>query len=229
MKLGSFELTTISGGRFLTDGGAMFGIIPRPMWVRVFPTDEQNRIRQATNCILVRTGTQNVLIDAGYGSKIPEKQRSHMAGEPGNPLFASLDAAGVLPDEIDTVILSHLHFDHAGGTTLLDDSGNLVDAFPNAEYVVQKQEWESATAGHFELRNAYPQENILPLEKTGRLRMIEGDVEILPGFRSMVTGGHTRAHQAIVIESGDEGAVYLADICPTWRHLPSLWCMAFDE
>lgn len=229
MQLGSFQLDTISGGRFWTDGGSMFGIIPKPMWSRLIPTDEQNRIPQGTNCILVRTGKNTVLIDTGYGSKIPGKQLGYMLGESGNPLFASLQSVGVEPDEIDTVIFSHLHFDHAGGATLLNDRGTLVDSFPNAQYVAQKLEWDMATAGHFELRNAYPQENILPLEKTGRLKLIEGDVEILPGIRSIVTGGHTHGHQAIVIESDGQGAMYLADACPTWRHLPSLWCMAFDE
>jgi glyoxylase-like metal-dependent hydrolase (beta-lactamase superfamily II) len=229
MKLGSFELTTISGGRFWTDGGGMFGIIPKPLWSRLITTDELNRIPQGTNCVLVRTGTNTVLIDTGYGSKIPAKQLGHMLGEAGDPLVASLDAAGVKPDEIDTVILSHLHFDHAGGATRIDENGKLVDSFPNAQYIVQKEEWESATGGHVELRNAYPQENILPLAETGRLKLIEGDIEILPGIRSIVTGGHTRAQQVIVIESEGEGAMYLADACPTWRHLPQLWCMSYDE
>jgi len=228
MQLGSFELTTIAGGRYWTDGGAMFGIVPRPLWVRVFPTDGKNRIPQATNCVLVQTGKQTVLIDTGYGSKLPEKQRAHLDAEPGDPLAESLRAKGVSIEQIDTVILSHLHFDHAGGATTRREEGTLAPTFPNAEYVVQKLEWEMATEGRPELRNAYPQENILPLKEGGRLRLIEGDVEIVPGIRALVTGGHTHAHQALVIESGSEGAIYLGDCCPTWRHLPSLWCMAYD-
>lgn len=228
MQLGNFQLNTVSGGRFLTDGGSMFGIIPKPMWSRLIPTDEFNRIPQGTNCVLVRTGRNTVVIDTGYGSKIPEKQRGHINAQSGEPLLESLNAAGVNREEVDTVILSHLHFDHAGGATRLDESGNLIDSFPNATYLVQRREWETATGGIPELKNAYPLENILPLESTGRLKLIEGDVEILPGIRSIVTGGHTPAQMAVVIESDGEGAMYLADACPTWRHLQSLWCMAYD-
>ena len=228
MQLGNLHLTSISGGRFWTDGGSMFGVVPRPLWIESFPTDAHNRIPQATNCVLVRTPENTVLIDTGYGSKLTDKQRDQLTAEPGDPLRESLAAQGVAVEQIDTVILSHLHFDHAGGTTRRQEDGALVDVFPNAEYVVQKLEWEIATAGRPELKNAYPQENITPLRSTGRLRLIEGDVEIVPGIRAVVTGGHTQGHQAVVIESEGEGALYLGDVCPTWRHLRSLWCMAYD-
>jgi glyoxylase-like metal-dependent hydrolase (beta-lactamase superfamily II) len=228
MQLGRFEIKSISGGKYWTDGGSMFGIVPRPLWVQSFPTDTHNRIPQATNCVLVRTGRHTVLIDTGYGPKLAQKQRDHLSAEPGDPLIESLRAKGVSINDIDTVILSHLHFDHAGGTTRRKEDGTLVDVFLNAEYVVQKFEWDMATAGWPELRNAYPQENITPLGTSGRLRLIDGDVEIVPGIRAIVTGGHTHGHQAIAIESQGEGAVYLGDACPTWRHLRSLWCMAYD-
>ncbi|MGH7201324.1 MAG: MBL fold metallo-hydrolase [Planctomycetaceae bacterium] len=228
MKLGQFELTTISGGRFSIDGGTMFGVVPKTLWNRVVPADEGNFIPQATNCVLVRTGRQTMLIDTGYGSKLDEKQRRIFRSEEGGPLLDSLASKGVTPEEIDVVVLSHLHFDHAGGATRRDESGKLVPTFPNAEYVAQRREWETASADLPELRGAYPQENFLPLAETGQLRLIEGDGEILPGFRARVTGGHTTFHMAIVIESDGETAVYLGDICPMWGHLPTLWCMAYD-
>lgn len=228
MQLGDFEITTVSGGRFLIDGGTMFGVVPRVLWSRLMAPDDQHRIRQATNCVLVRTGGRRILIDTGYGSKLSEKQRRIFTSEAGDPLGESLAEAGCGYDEVDMVILSHLHFDHAGGVTRHDEGGGLVDAFPNAQYVVQRREWMNATAGYPELRGAYPQENLSPLQSTGRLRFLDGDEEIIPGIRSWVTGGHTEAHQALIIESGGETAVFLGDICPTSHHLPVLWNMSYD-
>jgi len=228
MQLGSLTLTSISGGRFHIDGGTMFGVVPKALWARHIAVDEKNRIPQATNCVLVQMDERNILIDTGYGSKLGEKQRKIMSTEEGDPLVASLGDIGLSVEEIDTVILSHLHFDHAGGATRLTESGELIPTFPNAEYVAQKREWETATAALPELRGAYPLENLLSLETSGQLRLVDGDVEIVPGIRAFVTGGHTLAHSVLVIESENQTAVYLADICPTWRHLRSLWGMAYD-
>lgn len=228
MHLGQFNLTTISGGTFRIDGGTMFGVVPKALWSKVFPCDEKNNIDQNTNCVLVRDGKRNILIDTGYGSKFTEKQRKIFASEAGDPLVENLQAAGLSVDDIDTVILSHLHFDHAGGATQQTEDGTLVPTFPNAQYVAQRLEWVTATAGFPELRGAYPQENLLPLKESGQLRLIDGNVELLPGIQAHMTGGHTKGHSAIIIESDGETAVYLGDICPTTRHLPSLWGMAYD-
>lgn len=228
MQLGQFELITISGGRYRIDGGTMFGVVPRLLWERQFEVDDQHRIAQCTHCLLVRTGQQNILIDTGYGSKLPDKQRRHISSEPGNPLLDSLSEQGFSADQIDVVVFSHLHFDHAGGATELAADGSLKLAFPNAEFVVQRREWANATAGYPELRGAYQDENLLPLRDSGRLRLIDGDVEIVPGLRALVTGGHTEGHQAIVISSEGQTAVYVGDVCATWRHLPVLWCLGYD-
>jgi glyoxylase-like metal-dependent hydrolase (beta-lactamase superfamily II) len=227
MKLGQFTLTTVSGGRFRSDGGTMFGVVPKVLWSKLIATDEHNCIAQATNCLLVQTGQQNVLIDTGYGSKLGDKERAIMAAEPGDPIVENLQKKGLAPADIDLVILSHLHFDHAGGG-IRRDGDRLVTTFPRAEYIVQKLEWEIATAGYPELRAAYPQENISPLQDSGQLRLVDGDIEIVPGIRARITGGHTDGQQALFIESDGQTAVYLADACPTWRHLPSLWCMSYD-
>jgi glyoxylase-like metal-dependent hydrolase (beta-lactamase superfamily II) len=227
MKLGQFTVTTVSGGRFRSDGGTMFGVVPKVLWSKLIDVDAHNCIRQATNCVLVQTGRQKILIDTGYGPKLQDKERAILAAESGNPIVASLAAQGVKPEDINVVILSHLHFDHAGGGVRLEGD-RLVTTFPKAEYVVQRLEWEIATAGYPELRAAYPQENIVPLEMSGQLRLVDGDVDIVPGIHARITGGHTDGQMALFIYSGGQTAVYLADACPTWGHLPSLWCMSYD-
>jgi glyoxylase-like metal-dependent hydrolase (beta-lactamase superfamily II) len=227
MKLGQFTVTTVSGGRFRSDGGTMFGVVPKIMWSKLIAVDAHNCIPQATNCVLVQTGRQKVLIDTGYGPKLEDKQRAILSAEPGNPIVTSLAAQGVKPEEIDVVILSHLHFDHAGGG-VSKEGDRLFTTFPRAQYVVQRLEWEIATAGYPELRAAYPMENIQPLANSGQLQLIDGDVDIVPGIHARITGGHTDGQMALFIYSGGQTAVYLADACPTWRHLPSLWCMSYD-
>lgn len=231
MQLGDFEISTVSGGHYWIDGGTMFGVVPRVMWERQWEVDDQNRIPQRTNCLLVEAGSKRVLIDTGFGSKLTDKQRRHIHAEDGDPLLKSLQEHGLQPDDIDVVVFTHLHFDHAGGATRFDDQPQgrqLVPTFPQAEYVVQRREWLNATAHLPELRGAYSDDDLRPLSESGRLRLVDGDVEIEPGLRAIVTGGHTDGHQALVIESGDHTAVYVGDICATTRHLPVLWCLGYD-
>lgn len=228
MKLGSIELQTVSGGLCYLDAGTLYGVVPRVLWELKTPADEKNRILQQTNCVLATIDGRNVLVDTGYGSKLPEKQQRNLSSEPGDPLLQNLKAAGVAPEDIDVVVFSHLHFDHAGGATRVNEAGEVVPSFPNAEYVAQRREWVMATSELPELRGAYPQENLLPLHALGQLRLIDGNVEVLPGLRAIVTGGHTEGHQALVFESDNQTAVFLGDICGTRSHLPVLWCMAYD-
>jgi glyoxylase-like metal-dependent hydrolase (beta-lactamase superfamily II) len=206
----------------------MFGVVPKALWNRVFPADENNNIAQATNCVLVQTGSKNILIDTGYGSKLPERQRKTLAAEEGDPLLASLSALKLSAEDIDVVVLSHLHFDHAGGATRINESGELVPSFANAEYVAVRREWVNATANFPELAGAYPQDNLLPLATAGQLRLLDGNAEIMPGLRFFITGGHTEGHAVVVMESQGQTAVYLADLCPSTRHFPSRWGMAYD-
>ncbi len=228
MQLGQFELQVVSGGRFKMDGGTMFGVVPKALWSRYAEPDDRNLIPKDTNCLYVDTGRNKVLIDTGYGSKLPEKQRTLLESEQGSPLIDSLTRIGVAPGDIDTVIFSHLHFDHAGGGTEFGADGTIKPSFPNAVYVAQRREWMLATADLPELRGAYPQENLLPLQSADCLHLIDGNVEIVPGIRSIVTGGHTPAHQALLIESSDGAAVYLGELCPTTGHLPIRWGMSYD-
>src|SRR6185436_12314230 len=134
MNLGNWQLDTVSGGTWRTDGGAMFGVVPKPLWEKLQPADERNRIRMNTNCVLARDGRHTVLIDTGYGGKLSEREREIFAAQPGEPLLESLAAVGVSPDDIDTLALSHLHFDHVGGGSRRAADGRIVPTFPNARY-----------------------------------------------------------------------------------------------
>lgn len=228
MNLGNWQLETVSGGEFRLDGGAMFGVVPKPLWERRIPADERNRITLQTNCVLARDGTHTVLIDTGYGGKESEKFIEIHAMEQGAPLLDNLHALGVAPESIDFVVFSHLHFDHAGGGVVQDECNALVPAFPNATYVAQRLEWQSATSDAPELAGNYPPENLLPLDEAGQLRLIEDGEVIVPGLRGLVTGGHTEGHNVLSFESGETSAIYLGDLCPTHAHLPRMWCMSYD-
>lgn len=227
MQLGNWQLDTASGGEFWLDGGAMFGVVPKPVWNKQQPADEANRIRLHTNCVLARNGDHTVLIDTGYGGKNSSKEQEQMRLAAGEPLLASLAALKVAPEDITVVLFSHLHFDHAGGGVQKVD-GNLRPTFPKATYVAARGEWESATSGAAELRGAYPLDNLLPLQDAGALRLVDDGEEVVPGLRVHRTGGHTRGHHVPTFRSLGETAVYLGDLCPTHSHFPSLWCMAYD-
>lgn len=229
LGIGDFRLTFVSGGTLRIDGGNMFGVVPRLMWERESPPDEQHRIRLATNCVLVRTSDSLGLIDTGYGSKSPPKFRQRHALEDGAPLVNNLAAVDIRPEDIDWVILTHLHFDHAGGATYRDADGQLQPTFPRARHFIQRSEWEDANGNIPELAGAYYPDDFALLEAAGLLQLIDGDAEVVPGIRPQVTNGHTRGHQVIHIESRGESAVCLADLCPTAAHLRSFWTMAYDQ
>jgi glyoxylase-like metal-dependent hydrolase (beta-lactamase superfamily II) len=229
VTIGEIRLTIVSGGQLWIDGGNMFGVIPRVLWQQKSPPDQQNRIRLDTNCALVRTRDSLGLVDTGYGGKLAQKLRQRHALDEGAPLVRNLAAAGVTPDQIDWVILTHLHFDHAGGATYRDEDGRIHPTFPRARHYVQRFEWEDALAVLPELAGAYSLDDFVPIERAGLLEIIEGDTEIVPGIATQLTGGHTRGHQIVCLKSGDASAVCLADICPTAAHLPTFWTMAYDQ
>ncbi len=230
MNLGNWQLDTVSGGTWRTDGGAMFGVVPKALWERAHPADDRNRIRMNSNCLLARDGRHTVLIDTGYGGKLTERERDIFAAQPGEPLLESLAALGVSPHQIDTVALTHLHFDHVGGGSRRQADGRIVPTFLRARHVVRAGEWRDATSGAPELEGGYPPENVQPLAESGLLELIDGDgdVEIVPGLRAIVTRGHTRWHQSLVFESAGQTAIYLGDLCPTAAHVRRLWGMAYD-
>lgn len=227
-RLGQFQLDVVSDGTFRLDGGAMFGVVPRVLWERVYPPDDRNRIRLGLNCLLVRTGRENVLVDTGIGEKWSERERDMFGVAHETTVPRSLEALGLTVDDVDVVVCTHLHFDHAGGNTRLDDQGRAVATFPCARYVVQAGELETARHPHERERASYMPDNWEPLVASGQLETVEGPAEIVPGIRVFPVRGHNDYTQLVEVESDGERAVYFADIIPTTRHLRPAWVMGYD-
>ncbi|HEX3727518.1 MAG TPA: MBL fold metallo-hydrolase [Pirellulales bacterium] len=228
LQIGAWRLETVHGGRFWLDAGVMYGVVPKTVWEKVTPCDALNRIPFAIHCVLARNDHQTVLIDTGYGGKMSPLDRGAHAAEPGNPILESLAAIGVSPDEIDAVVFTHLHWDHAGGATRYDESRRPLPTFRNATHYVNRLEWEDATSGASELAGSYAAENFAPLEVAGQVVLVDGEVEIAPGLWTRVTGGHTRGHQALIFEAGSKVALYPGDLIPVVTHLRRLWCASYD-
>ena len=227
MRFGDLELLPLTDGTFRLDGGAMFGVVPKPLWQKRAPADDRNRIRLGLRPLVVR-GERTLLIDAGIGGKMDEKSIEIYAIDRSRHLDHALADAGVRREDIDIVLASHLHFDHAGGFTTRDDRGRLVPAFPRARYVVRTAEWEDAMHPHERNRASYLAENFAPLAEAGVLDLVDGDDTIMPGVRVVRTGGHTMHHQIVMIESGGRTAVFAADLMPTAAHVDEPWIMGYD-
>lgn len=228
MKFGQFEIYPVVDGRFRLDGGAMFGVVPKVLWERCCPSDEQNRIELALNCLLIRAHGKNILVDTGLGGKQDEKFRRMFAVERRPTLQESLKTVGLTPADIDMVINTHLHFDHAGGNTMKGADGQLVPAFPRAKFFVQRGEYEDAVHPSERTQASYRQENIVPVADLDRWELLDGETELLPGLSVVVTDGHTRHHQGVRIESEGQTAFYLGDLIPTVSHLPLPYIMGYD-
>jgi len=226
--LGDLELISVSDGMFRLDGGSMFGVVPKTMWSTVSVPDERNRIPLSMRPLVVR-GARTMIIDAGMGDKESEKFcRIYGVERMARHLDHSLAEAGLSPDDIDIVLASHLHFDHAGGFTVRDGGGRLRPRFPRAQYIVRRGEWEDATHPNARTRASYLLDNYVPLADAGVLQLVDDDQMIMPGVRVRRTGGHTPHHQMIVIESGGKTAAFVADLIPTSAHLPDVWVMGYD-
>ena len=225
--VGELEATPVVTSRFRLDGGSMFGVVPKVLWEKVAPADERNRIRLNVNSLIVRAPGKLILVEPGMGSKYDERQKDIYALEPLN-MDECLTAAGAPPGDIDVVIPTHLHLDHAGGSTSAGADGRVVESFPRAWFVVQEAEWEAACdPGPLE-RGSYHAGDFVPLLETGRLQVVSGTTEVARGVRVEVTGGHTRGHQVVRLRSGGDEALYLGDIVPTAAHLKLNWLMAWD-
>ena len=225
-KLGSFDLDVISDGDWWMDGGTIFGVVPRVLWQELAAPDELNRIRLGLNSLLVRTGRHTVLIEAGMGSKLDAKfKQHHNFGE--GKLLDEMAALGVTPDDVDAVILSHLHFDHAGWCTVREGDGYR-PTFPNATYIVQQREWDAATRPNSQTRAGYHREDFDALPRSDQLKLIEGDVEVTGGITCQLTGGHSDGHQSVLVESEGRVACFCGDIyCTTWHTRPN-YITAYD-
>lgn len=225
--LGDLELISLCDGFIHLDGGSMFGTVPKPLWEKKATPDARNRITLAMRPLIVR-GARTMIIDAGLGDKEHAKFQDIYGVERERNLDHTLAEAGLSVDDIDIVLASHLHFDHAGGFTRRDASGRVRPRFPRAQYIVRRGEWEDATHPHERNRASYLLDNYVPLAEAGVLQLVDDDATIMPGVKVRRTGGHTMHHQMALIESGGKTAAFVADMMPTTAHLPEAWIMGYD-
>ena len=237
-RVGRLTCHTLDGGQQRLDGGAMFGVVPKPLWSRQIGADDRNRVPLALRCLLVEHDDGLVLIDTGIGNKESDKARdiygienTGLAGA--TQLDDALAELGFTATDVRFVINTHLHFDHAGGNTMIPEGSGLADgdeqlAFPNATYIVQKGELEFGGRSNERLSPSYLPKNFAPVTAAGRWRLLKGDAEILPGIRAVLTPGHVPHHQSVLISDGGETACFLGDVVPTTVHLRLPWIMGFD-
>ncbi len=231
LKVGSLRVHCLETGIQWLDGGAMFGVVPRPLWEKKVLPDNRNRIPLALRCLLLEAPEGLVLVDTGAGNKEPDKFREiYGLDNGGNPtrLHDALRSLGFEPEDVAWVVNTHLHFDHAGGNTFLGPSGDPLPLFPRARYVVQEGELEMALSPNERTRASYFRDNLVPLLRHGRLETVKGEARLLEGVRLLPTPGHTPHHQSVLVESKGEAALFLGDLCPTSHHLPLPWIMAYD-
>ncbi len=240
--VGGLRCHTLEAGLQRLDGGAMFGIIPKPLWEKRAPPDERNRIPLAMRCLLIEHPDGLILVDTGVGDKDDAKFRDiygieNQGRAGGTRLDDALAEVGFSAAEVKLVVNTHLHFDHAGGNTrLAGASGPLLDtgefgaepAFPNAIYVVQRGELEFARKLNERTRASYLPRNFEPVSVANRWKLFNGDGAVVPGISVRLTPGHVPHHQSVVIRDGGETAVFLADVIPTAAHLPLPWIMGYD-
>jgi glyoxylase-like metal-dependent hydrolase (beta-lactamase superfamily II) len=227
VHFGDIEVLAVHGGTFYLDGGAMFGVVPKTLWERKTPADERNRIRLAANSLLVRAHGKTIVVETGNGTKWDPKLRNIYGIQDGDPLQDSLRRAGVVAEDVDMVINTHLHFDHCGGNTR-QVHGRDVPAFGNAQYVVQRAELEHAMNPTERDRGSYFADRFVPVKEAGQWQLIEGDVEIVPGISAVRIPGHNADIQAIKITGGNKTLLYVADMLPTQHHLPLAWMPGYD-
>ena len=227
LSLGKVEVYHLCASRFRLDGGTMFGVVPRPLWEKVSSPDARNRVALACNCLLVQQDQDLTLVDTGCGDTFTPREHEVFAFDPGHTLTRALGDAGFTPDQVTRVVLTHLHFDHAGGALELVN-GVLRPLFPRATYLVQRGEWTAALQGLSIMKSSYRPEALLPLEASGQLKFLDGDADLDGQISTWVTGGHTAHHQGVLVRSGGETLVYPGELVPTRAHLRPHWNMAYD-
>jgi glyoxylase-like metal-dependent hydrolase (beta-lactamase superfamily II) len=227
------EVSMVSDGTMRVDGGTVYGVVPKVVWKELHPPDRRNRVTVGLNCLLIQTsgdrgGKKNILVDTGIGNKHSGAVKSAYAMK-GGRLVSELRALGLGAKEIDTVVLTHLHFDHTGGCVRRGFNHRMIPTFPKATYLVQRRDWQEAIHPSERAISSYIPDDFLPLEESRQLDLLDGDTEIAPGVRLKVTGGHTSGHQMVLIESGDRPVAYLGDVLPTPHHLPLSCITAWDN
>ena len=232
-KIGDFTVHAIQAGGQKLDGGAMFGVVPKPLWEKRIPADERNRIQLGMRCLLIEHPSGLILIDTGAGNKEDEKFKNiyglENEGADGRTMLEDgLKELSVEPKDIALVINTHLHFDHAGGNTFIGESGKVQLTFPNATYIVRRGEYDYAMHTNERTAASYFERNFMPVEAAEKFELVAREKTIVKGIRVIPTPGHTPFHQSILIESGGERAFYLGDLVPTHAHLPLPWIMGYD-
>lgn len=229
MQFGDYRVEIIPDSEFRLDGGAMFGVVPRTLWSKVCPPDAENRIRMNMNCVFIDSGRERVLIETGIGEKWSDKHTRMYGITRQQSLAQSLKSiAGVTPEQITVVINTHLHFDHAGGNTLLDAAKHAVPSFPNARYFISRAEVEHAeTAGERD-RASYLPDNWRPIIDSGQLELKDANYEALPGLRLETYAGHNRSMQCWRLDAGGQTLFGFADLVPMRAHVSFAWIMGYD-
>ena len=231
IDVGRIRIHLLNDGFFHMDGGAMFGIVPKPLWSKIVPADGRNRIPMSLHCPLAVVGREAVLCDTGVGERLSERESEIYGVDRRGGLAARLAEAGLEPEDVSHVVLTHLHFDHLGGVVRRDAAGRLHPAFPRARHFVQRAELETARRPANErLAAAYRHapECLEPLEDAGLVEILDGETAITTALRVVVTGGHTPSHQCPVFEDGGEAFVHLGDVAPSRAHLRPAWNQAYD-
>ncbi|HTY36665.1 MAG TPA: MBL fold metallo-hydrolase [Bacteroidota bacterium] len=228
MIIGDYEIVPLETGRFSLDGGAMFGVVPWVFWSKMNPPDERQRIELAARCWLIRGRGRTILVDDGNGTKWNDKLKDiYRLDNSTGDLQTSLRKHGVSENDVTDVILTHLHFDHAGGSTRIDGS-TIIPSFPNAKFYVQRKQWELSQKPTDKDRGSFMRDDFVPLMDHGVLELVDGEGEILPGIEVLVCNGHTDAQQLPKISSGPTTMLFCCDLIPTTSHLPWPYVMAYD-
>ncbi len=228
LSLGGIQVTLVSGGVHLVDGGGMMGILPKGLWNKWYPADEENRIWLENHCLVVDTPGRRLLVESGCGNKLGEKERRFYGKENSDWIGANLVSAGFALDSFDQVILTHLHTDHAGGVVTLDEKGCEVPTFPNAEVFVSRQELHDANKGIGITPTAYDRRNWAVLEEREKLISLPADAQITPSVRFVASPGHTNGHQSVLVEGTQDALLFTGELLPLFYHAVPHYNMAFD-
>lgn len=228
LQIGRAKLTWLNGGVMFLDGGAMFGVVPKALWSRKYPYDNKNRIELRTDPILLQVDGKNILIDTGIGNdKLTEKQIRNFGVHEQSSLEKSLMKLGLTVHDIDFVLMTHLHFDHACGLTNRQSDNKFQSIFTQAEIIVSDIEWSEMRNPNIRSKNTYWEINWQPI--INQVQTFEKEIEIIPGLRLIHTSGHSEGHSILIFEDGEECFIHMADLMPTHAHQPVLWALAYDD